>query len=34
VVSLTARFGRTRARAETAALISLVTAEALTRFCP
>ena len=34
VVSLTARFGRTRARAETAALISLVTAETLSRFCP
>ena len=34
VVSLTARFGRARARAETAALISLVTAEALSRFCP
>ena len=34
VVSLTARFGRARARAETTALISLVTAEALSRFCP
>jgi len=33
VVSLTARFGRARARAETAALISLVTSEALSRFC-
>jgi glycerate 2-kinase len=34
VVSLTARFGRARARAETTALISLVTGEALSRFCP
>ncbi len=34
VVSLTARFGRARARAETTRLISLVTAEALSRFCP
>jgi glycerate kinase len=34
VVSLTARFGRARARAETAALINQVTAEALARFCP
>jgi len=34
VVSLTARFGRARARAETTALISLVTGEALPRFCP
>ena len=34
VVSLTARFGPARARAETAALIGLVTAEALARFCP
>jgi glycerate 2-kinase len=34
VVSLTARFGRARARAETTALISLVTSEALSRFCP
>jgi glycerate kinase len=34
LVSLTARFGRARARAETATLISLVTAEALARFCP
>ncbi len=34
VVSLTARFGRVRARAETARLIGLVTAEALSRFCP
>ena len=33
VVSLTARFGRARARGETAALIGLVTAEALSRFC-
>ncbi len=33
VVSLTARFGRARARGETAALIGLVTAEALPRFC-
>jgi glycerate 2-kinase len=32
-VSLTARFGRARARAETTALIGLVTAEALARFC-
>ena len=34
VVSLTARFGRARARDETAALIGLVTAEAVARFCP
>jgi glycerate 2-kinase len=34
VVSLTARFGQARARAETGALIDLVTAEALSRFCP
>ena len=34
VVSLTSRFGRVRARGETAALIGLVTAEALARFCP
>ena len=34
VVSLTVRFGRTKARSETAALISQVTAEALSRFCP
>jgi glycerate kinase len=34
VVSLTARFGRARARAETATLINLVTTEALARFCP
>jgi glycerate 2-kinase len=34
VVSLTKRFGRARARAETAALIGQVTAEALARFCP
>jgi glycerate kinase len=34
VVSLTTRFGRARARAETTKLISLVTAEALPRFCP
>lgn len=34
VVSLTARFGRARARAETLALISQVTGEALPRFCP
>ena len=34
VVSLTARFGRARARGETVALIGLVTAEALPRFCP
>jgi len=34
VVSLTARFGRARARGETAALIGLVTAEAVARFCP
>jgi glycerate kinase len=33
VVSLTASFGRTRARAETTTLIGLVTAEALSRFC-
>ncbi len=34
VVSLTSRFGRVRARGETAALISQVTAEAVARFCP
>ncbi len=34
VVSLTARFGRARARGETAGLIRLVTAEMLSRFCP
>jgi hypothetical protein len=34
VVSLSVRFGRARARAETAALVTLVTAEALERFCP
>ena len=34
VVSLTARFGRARARGETASLINQVTAEALARFCP
>ena len=34
VVSLTARFGRARARAETTTLIGLVTGEALSRFCP
>ena len=34
IVSLTARFGQGRARSETLALISLVTAEALSRFCP
>jgi glycerate kinase len=34
VVSLTARFGRARARGETGALIGQVTAEALGRFCP
>jgi glycerate 2-kinase len=34
VVSLTARFGPARARTETGALISQVTAEALARFCP
>jgi glycerate kinase len=34
VVSLSARFGRERARSETAALIAHVTAEALGRFCP
>jgi glycerate kinase len=34
VISLTARFGRARARNETTALIGLVTAEALPRFCP
>jgi glycerate 2-kinase len=34
VVSLTSRFGATRARAETLALITAVTAEALPRFCP
>jgi glycerate 2-kinase len=33
-VSLTARFGRARARTETTTLIGLVTAEALPRFCP
>ena len=34
VVSLTVRFGRARAHGETAGLINLVTAEALSRFCP
>ncbi len=34
VVSLAARFGKARARSETVALISLVTAESLPRFCP
>jgi glycerate kinase len=34
VISLTARFGRTRARRETVALIGQVTGEALPRFCP
>ncbi len=34
IVSLTHRFGRERARAETTALIHQVTAEALSRFCP
>ena len=34
VVSLTSRFGRVRARGETAALIGQVTAEAVARFCP
>jgi glycerate kinase len=34
VVSLTARFGRARARHETVALVAQVTAEALPRFCP
>lgn len=34
VVSLSSRFGKTRARSETVELISLVTAEALPRFCP
>jgi glycerate 2-kinase len=34
VVSLTTRFGKARARSETLALISLVTAESLPRFCP
>ena len=34
VVSLTARFGRVRARGETLALIGQVTAGALSRFCP
>ena len=34
VVSLTERFGRARARAETTALIEEVTATALDRFCP
>jgi glycerate kinase len=34
IVSLSARFGRARARSETVALINLVTAEWLTRFCP
>ncbi len=34
IVSLATRFGRARARAETAALIALVVAEALARFCP
>ncbi|HVT42250.1 MAG TPA: glycerate kinase, partial [Acidimicrobiales bacterium] len=34
VVSLTARVGRARARAETTALVAEVTAERLRRFCP
>ena len=34
VVSLTARFGRVRARGETLALIGQVTAGTLSRFCP
>ena len=34
VESLTARFGRDRARSETAALVRQLTAEALPRFCP
>jgi glycerate 2-kinase len=34
IVSLTHRFGRQRARGETTALIHLVTAERLPRFCP
>jgi len=34
VVSLTARFGRARARGETVALIGQVTAETVARFCP
>ncbi len=34
IVSLTHRFGRERARGETTALIRLVTAERLPRFCP
>jgi hypothetical protein len=34
VVSLTARFGRARARKETVGLVAQVTTEALPRFCP
>jgi glycerate kinase len=34
IVSLSARFGKARARSETVALINLVTAEWLSRFCP
>jgi glycerate kinase len=34
VVSLTRRYGRARARAETVALVGQETAEALARFCP
>ena len=34
IVSLAERFGRSRAKRETAALIEQVTAEALARFCP
>jgi glycerate 2-kinase len=34
VISLSARYGKARARNETVALISLVTAESLSRFCP
>ena len=34
IVSLSARFGKSRARQETVPLISLVTAESLARFCP
>jgi hypothetical protein len=34
VVSLTARYGRERARGETLELVTEVTAAALPRFCP
>ena len=34
IISLVDRFGQTRAREETCALISSVTAEALSRSCP